>query len=244
MGMLRPFVGALVVTLALAGCAVAEKSGLGGRPDGGIHLVDTGGGGGGGDGNTSIDAPAAPGEKTLDQAMSDTDEQVGIACGPTNGDQYTLRNSYYRVFSLPSYNISGAFHVTKVDFVVSAVTAGTPLSVKVGTYSGATDGDTLATGSISVIDTTPITPGDGDTSEEAAFATDIPAGSNLIVEIDQTTKGSNSNGYLFYIGASTEGETDPGYISSPDCSGAGTPTSMTEEAGGEADEIITVTGTT
>ena len=243
MGMLRPFVGALVVAVALAGCAVAEKSGFGGRPDSGIRLVDTGGGGGGGDG-MSIDAPPAPGEKMLVETMSMTDEQVGIACGPNDGvSTYTLRNSYYRVFALADYGISGAFHVTDINFVVSASAGNIPLKVSVGTYSGTLGGATLVKADIASLNSMMITVNDGDTSEDVPLTADIPAGGNVVVEIDQATAGNNTNNYEFYIGANTEGETSPGYVSSADCSIA-QPTSMTQEAGSEADEIVWVVGTT
>ncbi len=249
MGMYRPFVGALVVAVALVGCAVAEKPGLSGRPDSGIHLFDSGGGGGGGGGDGMlIDAPQAPGEKMLVETTSMTDEQVGIACGPNDGvSTYTLRNSYYRVFALADYGISGAFHVTDINFVVSASAGSVPLKVSVGTYSGTLGGSTLVKADIASLNSMMITVNDGDTSEDVPLTADIPAGGNVAVEIDQATAGNDTNNYEFYIGANTEGESSPGYVSSADCSIA-QPTSMTQESmdsgAGEADEILWVAGTT
>lgn len=240
MGMLRPFAGALVVALALVGCAVAEKSGFNGRPDSGIHLLDTGGG----DRGPTIDSPPAPGEQKLVETTSMTDEELGIACGPNDGvSTYTLRNSYYRVFALTDYGISGDFHVTDINFVVSTSAGNIPLKVSVGTYSGTLGGNTLVKANIASLNSMMINVTDGDTSEDVPLTADIPAGGNVAVEIDQATAGNDTNNYEFYIGANGEGETSPGYVSSADCSIA-QPTSMTQEAGGEADEILWVAGTT
>lgn len=231
----------LAGALLLFGCAEAgRKEGkLGERPDGGTRpdaaqVFDAP--------STQRDAPmSGGGTMTLVQTTSQADSGAAIACG--DGATYTARNSYYRVFALSDYSITTAFSVSKVDFGVSLVQGAPNLKVSVGTYSG-TPGGTLTTNSISLAPGgKTLTPGAADTTESVSLSATIPAGSNVIVEIDQTNNGS-TDGSMFYIAANASGETKPGYISSPDCgAGSTTPTSMTTVAGAEADMVVTVTGT-
>jgi len=229
----------LALACLLAGCAEAGKTEVHlGGPDGGNTRPDS-------SGNSLPDSPPPPdssgghGTQTLSETTSSTDSGAAIACG--DGLTYTTRNSYYRVFALSDYSITNAFSVSKVDFVVSSVTGAPNLKVSVGTYTGTPGGATLATGSISLMTNKTLTPAAGDTSENVTLTATIPAGGNVIVEIDQTNNGQ-TNGDQFYIGANTSGESKPGYISSPDCTGASTPTSMTQVAGMPANMIVTVTG--
>ena len=186
------------------------------------------------------DAPQSGGTQTLSQTTSTTaDGMSSFACG--DGSTYTARTSYYRVFPLSTYGITGAFNVSEVDFPVQNASNGPKLKVTVGTYSG-TIGNTLP-GTITAIQTATVNPADGDTSESVPITATIPAGSNLVVEIDQTNEGTSTNKIEFYVGANTDGEMPVGYITSPaaDCN-VTTPTSVTQEAGTETDLIFTVTG--
>ncbi|HUJ56887.1 MAG TPA: hypothetical protein VLX92_00185 [Kofleriaceae bacterium] len=246
------------VLVLLVGCAQAHPAFFGERPDGGQHVLDGNGdqdgpnrmrdGGGGSDSGSGSSGPM-----TLSETTDQTDNGSAIACG-NNEFGYTSRNSYYRVFPLAEFGITGDFNVTEVDFLDSTSTGSPSLKVSVGTYSGTPGGDTLTTSMISLTTNKTLTPADTDStaSEKVQITADIPAGSNLIVEVDQTTKGTASNGVEYYMGANADGEgapngntanPAPGYISSPDCSGAGTPTSMSEQAGAETDLVLTVTGT-
>ena len=65
---------------------------------------DTGGGSGMVDAAPHIDSPTSGGTQTLTQTTANTDTQVGIACANSGG--YTLRNSYYRVYTLSDYGIT------------------------------------------------------------------------------------------------------------------------------------------
>ena len=67
----------------------------------------------------------------------------------------------------------------------------------------------------------------------------IPAGSNLVVEVDSPDSSGS-----FYIGTSAGAESKPGYISTTntDCA-LPTPTSMSQVAGHTASILLTVTGT-
>ena len=207
-----------------------------------------------GDSNNLIDAPMLPdapvggSTQTLSQTMANNDTQVGIACGPTAGG-YTNRNSYYRVFALSDYGINGTFHVTGIDFIVSAASSSPQLTIGIGTYTGTTGGNTLNAAGINLTQTTTFAPADTTTAvpQHIDIAADITG--NLVVEIDQKTAGSTATPYMFYIGANSAGEMVPGYISTPDCTDAGgnaytTPTSMSSLAGSAADMVLTVTGST
>jgi len=249
--MRRLFLLTLVTTGA---CAQAHREGFTTRPDsgGGIHVTDSDmGGGTDGNGqqsdgpNQQMDAPTQGGNQTLTETTSNTDTGIAIACAPTSG-AYTLKNSYYRVFTLNDYGITGTFHVQAVDFGLTAVNS-PAIKVSVGTYSGTTGGATLTNSSISIGATATINPGDSDTTEHVPLTADV-AGS-VVVEIDQTADGTSSNGYKFYPAANASGQTKPGYIKAAGCSDNNgnpitSPTDISQLAGTETDLVITVTGST
>jgi hypothetical protein len=242
----------LVLAIGLTGCATAHKDALGGRPDSGIVTI---GDSNNNNGDSGVLIDAAPhidsmmggGTQTLSQTTANNDTAVGIACAPTAGG-WTDRNSYYRVFQLSNYGINGTFHVTGIDFIVSAAAKSPTLNIGIGTYNGTTGGQTLNSAGITLTQTTTFTPSDTQTAvpQHIDIAADITG--NLIVEIDQGTAGTSTNPLLFYVGANEAGESVPGYISSADCS-LPTPTSMDTEAQGQmtpthADMVLTVTGST
>lgn len=239
---------------SLTACAQAHREGLtNGRPDGSITLSDSPNGGrdsSGGSGNVDafvqLDAPMGGGTQTLTQTTANTDTQVGIACANSGG--YTLRNSYYRVYTLSDYGITGTFHVTGIDFIVSAAAQSPSLTIGIGTYNGTTGGQTITKANISLTQTTSFTP----TTTTTAVPVHVPIAAdisgNLVVEIDQATAGTSGTPYQFYIGANESGESKPGYISSADCT-LPTPTSMDYEAGLQttpthSNLVLTVTGST
>lgn len=245
----------LFLLIATGACAQAHQEGFtNGRPDSGVHVIDSSGGGGG-DGNNmqldapnqQIDAPMQGGAQTLTQTTANNDTQVGIACAPTTGG-YTLRNSYYRVFTLSDYGVTGTFHVTGIDFIVSTAAQSPSLTVGVGTYNGTTGGQTITKANISIVTSMPYTPGNTTTAVPVHVPITADITGNLVVEIDQSTAGSTGTPYQFYIGANEAGESKPGYISSADCSLA-TPTSMEYEAQQQttpthSNMVLTVTGST
>jgi hypothetical protein len=223
-----------VLVAGLVGCAQAHNATLGGRPDAGgitVHDSDTTGG----DDSAMIDAPMGHPDgsgstqtKTLTQTTANNDEQVGIACAPTTGG-YTLANSYYRVFPLSSYGITGTFHVTGVDFLVSGGANSAQLTISIGTFNGTAGGQTLNAAGITLLPgavtyTVP-TVGVNDAAVPAHVAISGDVSGQLVVEIDQTVAGSSGTPYLFYPGANEAGESAPGYIMADDCS-VSTPTSM------------------
>jgi hypothetical protein len=243
----------LVLGLGLVGCAQAHNETIGGRPDSGIAIHDSDSTGGT-DGAVLVDAPmqhidaAMGGTQTLSQTTAATDTQVGLACGAANTTtSWTSRNSYYRVFQLSSYGITGTFHVTGVDFLVSAAANSPQLTVNLGTYSGTPGGQTLTAANITLGPSVMFTPANTTTAVPAHVDITGDVTGNLVVEIDQKTAGTATTPYQFYIGANESGESAPGYISSADCS-LPTPTSMDYEAQMQttpthSNMVLTVTGT-
>jgi hypothetical protein len=75
----------------------------------------------------------------------------------------------------------------------------------------------------------------------APITGDIPPGSNLIVEV-LSPDHSSQPGTYFYIGATTAGETKPGYVRAPACS-INNPTTTAGVGYPSANLVITVTGT-
>jgi hypothetical protein len=233
----------LPIWLALAGCASAgpQNSIVGGLMDGG-----TGG---------SRDAPpdGAGSSVTMVETTSD-DIALGRSFGcvqpPTN---YTLENSYYRVFTPADYGVSGTLHVTQVDFAVDTAMAGTgssqPGKLNLGAYTGVPGAPTLDLSLVTAISSTDITiPDGGNTHMTVPIAADIAASAHLLVEL-LIPNGfiPNNPGNKFLIGMSGDAERQPGYNRAPDCqhdSNAPPITMQSVAATGDAFAILmTVTGT-
>lgn len=251
--------------LGLVGCAQATSSGGNGNgvdasnnnpqdgnnnpmpdafvrpPDGSVITLDS---------SVPLDS-ALPTTKTLSETTSPTDDGDGIGCAALNSGGtavvYTAAQSFYRVFQLSSFGITGTFHVTNVDYVVEEAKNSPSMKISVGTYSGTVGGNTLTTSDISLTASTTATLPSitAATSEDAVVSAEITG--NLIVEIDQVTAGSTSNKVVYFPGANAGGETEPGYVMSASCSAFTVPTSMDSLASSanltDSDLLITVTGT-
>jgi hypothetical protein len=259
---------ALLYLVLVAGCATAGREEMvGGRPDGG----GGGGGGGGGmgsgkDANTMPlpdaaplpDAPAGQQQVTLAQTTDNTMAVgKGIACSTSiSGIPIGTRdNSWYRVFKLTDYGITGAFTLQRITFYTDYAWAGSgvtqPASLKIGTYAGTLDGDTLALASITSLMTVPVTIPDADSSNGVDppvikdVTVQIPAGSNLIVEL--AVPDGYIDGNFYYIGVSAGGEAHKGYIrATPAGCGFTTPRSLTSATALNRPDnsiLLTVTGT-
>jgi hypothetical protein len=173
------------------------------------------------------------------QILSETTSNVvttNVGCGNGDGTEAT---SYYRAFPLTMFGITGAFEVSSVGFVIEQASGSPMLRISVGTYSGTPGTTTLVGSQITLINTTMTTDGSG--SQGVPLAAEVPAGGDVLVEIDQLNSGSGSDAPSFYIGANSDGETEPGYMSAQACS-ITVPTSVTQELGTETDILITVTG--
>jgi hypothetical protein len=196
------------------------------------------------------DAPKQMVTVTLQQTTNNTVVAANsVACGNATAG-YTAENAYYRVFALADHGITSTFHVTQVTFGVQEAGGTQSVTVKIGTYAG-TPGSTLNTGTTAVggavtqINTTTVAIPATTTgaSVPAPITGDIPAGSNLIVEV-LSPDHSSQTGTYFYIGATNAGETKPSYVRAPACS-INTPTTTATVGNGYPSShlLITVTGT-
>jgi hypothetical protein len=254
------FVLPSIATLGLLGaCATAarEQPEVGGRPDGGpmgsnkdggmVVLVDAA---------PLPDAPPGQQTKTLSQTNNNTIAAgASVACGTSafGIPLGTNDNSWYRVFKLSDYGVNTAFQVQRVTFMTDYAYAGSgttqPATVKVGTYAGTVEANTLTTGQITHLASAPTTIPDADATNAtpAPVVTDIaatiPAGSNLVVEI--SLPDGVDDGNFFYIGVSAGGETKKGYIrATPSGCGFTTPSSLVGQLGHPDNAVLlTVTGT-
>jgi hypothetical protein len=254
----------LVLAVVVVGCATASREEVvGGRPDGG-----PGGGGSGKDADIIPlpdaaplpDAPAGQQQVTLSQTTDNT-MAVGkaIACSSSvlGVPIGTRDNSWYRVFKLADYGITSPFALQRITFYSDYAYGGTgvtqPATLKIGTYTGTLDGDTIATASISSLQSIPITIPDADSSNgvDPPVITDvnpalmIPAGSNLVIEL--ALPDGYNDGNFYYIGVSAGGEAHKGYIrATPSGCGFTTPRSLTSPTALNRPDnsiLLTVTGT-
>jgi hypothetical protein len=252
----------LYLAVALAGCATASREDVvGGRPDGGGP-----GGGSGKDGSVMElpdaaplpDAPPGMQQVTLGQTNDNTlavGKAVACASSLLGTTVYTRDNSWYRVFKLSDYGITSAFNLQRVTFYTDYAYGGSgvtqPATIKVGTYTGTVEADSLTTGAITPITSMPITIPDADSSNgvdppvDTNISAMIPAGSNLIVEL--ALPDGSGDGSFYYIGVSAGGEQKKGYIrATPSGCGFTTPKALTTAGGlNQPDNavLLTVTGT-
>jgi hypothetical protein len=249
----------LLYLVLVTGCATAGREEVvGGRPDGGPGP----GSGTGKDGSVEPlpdaaplpDAPPGQQQVTLSQTNDNT-MAVGkaIACSSSllGIPVGTRDNSWYRIFKLGDYGITSQFNLQRITFYSDYAYGGTgvtqPATLKIGTYSGTLDGDTIATASI------PITIPDADSSDgvDPPVITDvnpalaIPAGSNLVIEL--ALPDGYNDGNFYYIGVSAGGENHKGYIrATPSGCGFTTPKSLTSATALNKPDnsiLLTVTGT-
>ncbi len=233
----------------LFGCA---KAGVAGLDDSG-----TGSGSDASTDGTLIDAREidavpidAPVMATLKEATSDTVvANTAIGCRNTSTG-YSRLNSYYRIFTLTDFGIATKFHVAQVSFAVQQATAGggaaqQAAQVKVGTYDVAPVGQTLDLTKVTPINSANIQiPNGSATVVNTPITGDIPAGTNLIVEL--ALPDGLAAGNVFLIGSNNNGESKPGYFRAPDCQ-ISSPTTSTSVAAGlgiaTPNIILTVAGT-
>ena len=204
------------------------------------------------DASRPIDAPqhidaAMPVSQTLVETTNNTVKAGNtVNCNDTaGGGSGTAENHYYRVFPLSNYSITSAFSVTQVDFAVQLATGTQMVTVKVGTYSDpVTVATTKLTGTITQIQQVMVPVPAGSTTISAPITADIPAGSNVIIELASPDGTATNPEVEFFPGSNNSGETEPSFIATPDAncaisgivsySSLGFPTTQL---------IVTVTGT-
>ncbi len=151
---------------------------------------------------------------TLTQSVSQSIISLNsVAC---NAGTYTVPNSYWRVFDLPSYNVGGeCLNVTNVEFgieLASAIAGNQKVLVRLHTLTGAT----LIPANLTFVsvDTFTVT-NQNLTIYNATMSRIVPSNSKLVVEI-HSLDGSAGQG-LFFIGSNSLGQTGTGYLSASSC---------------------------
>lgn len=189
-----------------------------------------------------VDGTISPQQITLSQNADTTiAAAMSVTCGNTTAGS-TSANSWYRAFSPSVAGVTGVFHVERVDFAVQEASGGEQVQVNVGTYGGTIGGATLSTTQMTklanaVVQVPATTAGQG---LSATVAADIPAGSNMYVEIFSPDHTGTTT--YFYVGTSAGSETAPGYIMAADC-GVNAPKRLSDAVANAGKLILTVTGT-
>jgi hypothetical protein len=186
----------------------------------------------------SFDNPY-PVQRVRLQQTENTDiaPSLSLACSDADG---TKDNSWYRIFKLSDFDIENTFTVHRVNFGVQTAIGDQRVKVSIGTYAGDAGAVEIDTTKIDVLGLTTISVPEGKAfMAQANFAgVEVPAGSNLVVEIH--TEGHGDGAY-FYLGATTSQEMVPGYLRAPTCN---TPTPLMTSALGylQTHLVIAVSG--
>jgi hypothetical protein len=138
---------------------------------------------------------------------------LSLACSDATG---TKDNSWYRVFPLRDFGVDGPFVVNRVNFGVQTAIGDQRVKVSIGTYAGLAGSVELDTSKIDMLGLTtiPVYEGKEQTLQANFPAIEIPAGSNLVVEIKSE---GGDDGRFFYLGATESQEMVPGYLRAPTC---------------------------
>lgn len=154
------------------------------------------------------------------------------------GAQSTRDGAWYRMFRLADHGVTGAFRVASVWFGTNGARGVRGVAVRVGAYSGALGGVTIAAASISVLAEVTIDVPDGDLPARVAvpISARVPGGVLAVVVATPSLQGSG----VFHLGATTAGETAPGYFGSSACSIS--PPESTVSLGGAGQILIGAAG--
>lgn len=157
------------------------------------------------------------------------------------GAQTTADGTWRRVFRLADFGVVGTFRVTGVSFGVSEARGARAIVVAIGTYAGAFGAAKLDVPAIQAIAATTVDVADVPAAVPRVVAVPIDAtvaaGSLLVATVAAPNlRGAGS----FHLGATTSGETAPGYFSSVAC--AFSPPGSTIALGGSGQLVLEVTG--
>jgi len=214
----------------VAGCAKAGPATLNEQVDASV-----------GDDDQPIDAPVrppidAPVMLTLSQTVNNT-VSVGNSLGCLDGNNQMADTHWYRVFQPSDQGVTGTFFVQSVT-IATQNSQGTPtVTFNIGSYAGAIGGTTIDKSMITPLATAMMqVPANTNPSTlEAPLVATIPPGGRFVVEI--AVPQQNGNNKFVFIGATTAGETHPGYWSAIP-SGCSNNVIETTVAGGSSGQII------
>lgn len=228
-----------LAAVALGACGFSSRLAADGGPAGasgdgsaGPAAADAGG---------ALDAaPTADASPPL-VALSQTRGEV-VAPGTSvvcyaPGAQSTRDGVWYRLFRLADSGIRGALQVTAVSFATNGSRGARGVTVRVGTYAGVLGGATIAASAISIVAEATVDVPDGDQPGRVSVPISARVSGVLIVAVAAPSlQGAGS----FHLGATTAGETAPGYFSSTAC--AISPPESTVSLGGAGQILIGAIG--
>lgn len=143
-----------------------------------------------------------------------------LFCNDANQPPLQYNNSFFRVFHLPEFGVTGAFQVTRVLVgieVADSPTGSQPAQVKLHTLP---DGAALLFANLVTLDTYDLSITNRvRTRVQVDTDTLVPAGSTLVVEF--FTPSGMTTGNRLYPGGNNQGQTGPSYSASADCAQLG-----------------------
>jgi hypothetical protein len=227
-----------LVALVVLGCAKADTNRIGGADANGSGQHDAPRGNA--DAPKNIDAPSGMQAITLTETANNTIGTVGMSTISCNNSVSTSDNQWYRIFQLSDFPaITGALQITSITFGVEQAGTAGPVTVKVGSYSGALDGATINSAQVTALAQATTTPPDTSTGEIVTvnLSATIPANGKFVVEVSAPALTTG----FFVLGSTTAAETHNGYWSSAGCNQS---TPETESAATQTThDIINVNGT-
>lgn len=175
---------------------------------------------------------------TITQSSSQTITPANSA-SCNDGTGVHTDNSYWRAFTLSSFNITSAFAVQSISFGIEQATATAatqPVNVRIYANSGAA----FPGGTRSLLATVPVAVGNQSaTILSVPIAATIPAGNQLVLEVN--TPDGSAAGNMLFIGSNAAAQTGPSYISAADC-GITTPTNFAAIGFPDTHIVFNVTG--
>lgn len=143
-----------------------------------------------------------------------------LFCNDNTSPPLQTNNSFFRVFHLPDFGVTGAFQVTRVLVgieVADSPTGSQPAQIKLHTLP---DGAPFVFANLVTLDTYDLSITNR-VRTRALVDTDtlVPAGSTLVVEF--FTPSGTTNGNRLYPGGNNQGQTGPSYSASADCAQLG-----------------------
>ncbi len=182
---------------------------------------------------TESQGVSSGGSITLTHSTSQTPVAGSVACSPDMGAT-TTENSYWRVYDLNAFGITGDFDVTNVQFGVENATSSGSTTVNIYTLAGP-----FNTANLTLIGTASFNIADGALFlYNGAVTGTAPAGSMLVVEVSSPDLSGVG---AFFIGSNAAGQTDPSYLSSASC-GLAQPTDFAAIGFPNIHTIINVSG--
>lgn len=153
----------------------------------------------------------------LTQSVDPTSvDDGGVACwsAPPDGDGSYSDNSFFRVYKLDDFGITGAFSITEVQFGQGSADDGKLLNLNIYTA----DTDDLSTATLTLVSTTTHI---ADSADDLSLVivplvANVPAGSIVVFEVNAPDSLGLPDA-TYFPGINMAGENDDSYLMAADC---------------------------